>query len=142
MYISGVDEIKGLETIEETLEYYENLLTSGSTAEESIAKTQIRKLNKLYNKKIKETFKKVEVLDLKKKGAGTQKGEIKRHLKDEGSVTSWDAFKEYGITRLSHIIYMLRREGWVIKTTDITKTNRYGNLVTFAKYSINENETK
>ena len=60
-----------------------------------------------------------------------------RHLKEEGSITSWEAFMEYGITRLSAIIYDLRhKSGMSIKADNVTRTNRYGNLVNFSKYSL------
>ena len=67
----------------------------------------------------------------------TQKEAILGVLKEEGSITSWEAFKEFGITRLASIIHILREEGLDIVTNNITKVNRYGNLVNFAKYSIN-----
>ena len=38
----------------------------------------------------------------------TQKDRILRHLKDYGHITSWESFSEYGITRLSAIIYNLK----------------------------------
>ena len=66
----------------------------------------------------------------------TQKNIIEKRLKCKGSVTSWQAFIWYGITRLSAIIYCLRREGMDITTETITKRNRYGNTCTFAKYTL------
>ena len=38
----------------------------------------------------------------------TQKERILRHLVDYGHITSWEGFVEYGITRLSAIIYNLK----------------------------------
>ena len=35
---------------------------------------------------------------------------ILNHLKDFGSITSWEAIKDYGCTRLSHYIWLLRKE--------------------------------
>ena len=43
----------------------------------------------------------------------TQKEQILTHLKKYGSITSWDAIMEYGVTRLSHHIYCLRNEGFI-----------------------------
>ena len=34
---------------------------------------------------------------------------ILRHLRDYGTITSWEAIQEYGCTRLSHYIYLLKR---------------------------------
>lgn len=66
----------------------------------------------------------------------TQEKAILRHLNDFGSITSWKAFEEYGITRLSAIIYNLRHNGLFIKSENITLKNRYENVVTFSKYSL------
>lgn len=59
---------------------------------------------------------------------------IKKHLTKRGSITSWEAIKLYGCTRLSAKIYDLRAEGMDIKTDHVTKKNRYGYPVTFANY--------
>lgn len=64
----------------------------------------------------------------------TQTALIKKHLNKKGSITSWEAIQRYGCTRLSAKIYDLRKEGMNIKTEHVTKKNRYGYLVTFAKY--------
>ena len=62
-----------------------------------------------------------------------QKQEVLRHIKRYGSITSMEAFEKYGITRLSAIIYILRREYEII-TIMRTSINRYGNEVNFAEY--------
>lgn len=62
-----------------------------------------------------------------------QKQEVLRHIKRYGSITSMEAFEKYGITRLSAIIYILRRE-YEIVTIMRTSVNRYGNEVNFAEY--------
>ena len=64
----------------------------------------------------------------------TQTELIKKHLNRKGSITSWDAIKLYGCTRLSAKIYKLRNQGMKIKTEQVTKKNRYWYTVTFAKY--------
>ena len=63
-----------------------------------------------------------------------QKQAIAFHLKEYGNITSLDAIREYGVTRLSSIIYTLRNEGWIIISEPITRKNRFGNSVTLAKY--------
>lgn len=71
----------------------------------------------------------------------TQKEAIIRHLQDFGSITSMEAFSEYGITRLSHIIYTLRRDREMrIKSVPMTRINRYGNIVNFSKYTLIKND--
>lgn len=64
-----------------------------------------------------------------------QKQEVLRHIKRYGSITSMEAFEKYGITRLSAIIYILRRE-YEIVTIMRTSVNRYGNEVNFAEYRL------
>lgn len=66
----------------------------------------------------------------------TQKERILKHLQDFGSITSWEAIKEYGCTRLSAYIYLLRKDGYIIENKNVTTKNRYGDAVTFAKYQI------
>lgn len=64
----------------------------------------------------------------------SQREDIIRHLMTEGSITAWEAIKEYGSTRLSAIVYELRKQGWNIESEMVTAKNRYGNPVTFARY--------
>ena len=42
------------------------------------------------------------------------KDRILNHLEKYGSITSWEAIKEYGCTRLSQYIYLLRNEGYLV----------------------------
>lgn len=64
----------------------------------------------------------------------TQEEMIRKHLNKKGSITSLEAIKLYGCTRLSAKIYDLRNEGMAVRTDYVTKKNRFGYLVTFAKY--------
>lgn len=64
----------------------------------------------------------------------SQRDDIIRHLMTEGSITAWEAIKEYGCTCLSQRIYDLRKEGWNIESEMVTSKNRYGNTVQFARY--------
>ena len=65
----------------------------------------------------------------------TQKELIEKHLLKKGKITSWEAFKRYGITRLSHIIYVLRRKYDIISVST-TKKNRYGHYCTYSTYTL------
>ena len=47
------------------------------------------------------------------------------HLMKYGKITSKDAFKLYGNTRLSSSIYELRSQGYPIETVMIDGLNRY-----------------
>ncbi|MBQ6127117.1 DNA-binding protein [Candidatus Saccharibacteria bacterium] len=46
----------------------------------------------------------------------TQAGVILEHLLNHGSITSWEAVQQYRITRLSAVIYNLKKEGYPIQT--------------------------
>ena len=63
---------------------------------------------------------------------------ILKHLKEKGSVTSLQAFRDYGVTRLSAVIYELRQDGYNITSTMTARKNRYGDKVYFAKYELHE----
>ena len=60
---------------------------------------------------------------------------VLKHLEDFGSITSWEAIKEYGATRLSAIIYNLRKTyNLNIMTEEVNFVDRYGTSSSFAKY--------
>ena len=60
---------------------------------------------------------------------------VKRHLMNHGSITPNEAKEEYGIMRLSAIVFNLRHvDGWDIETQNVTVKNRFGNPTTYAKY--------
>lgn len=60
--------------------------------------------------------------------------QIINHLKRYGSITSLEAIEMYGATRLSAIIYNLRKQGYNIETMKMQFTDRYGNYSTYGKY--------
>ena len=64
------------------------------------------------------------------------KERILRHLRDYGTITSWEAIQEYGCTRLSHYIYLLKKEGHAISGVDEPFTNRYGEKSRFTRYRL------
>lgn len=64
----------------------------------------------------------------------TQQDMILNHIRTYGGITSQEAFKKYGVTRLSDVVYKLKRRGFVIEPETIKSTNRYGKKVHFARY--------
>lgn len=63
------------------------------------------------------------------------------HLLEKGNITSWEAIKEYGATRLSAIIFNLRHKyGLNIITDDIEFIDRFGSKASFAKYVLIKDE--
>jgi len=57
------------------------------------------------------------------------------HLKSFEHLTSFQAFKEYGITRLSAIIFTIRKDGYNITTKKESTTNRFNRNVEFGIYT-------
>lgn len=66
----------------------------------------------------------------------TQKEQVLNHLKTYGSLSSWDAIMEYGITRLSHIIYCLRNDGFIIPDKRVKVKTRLGRTTVISKYNL------
>ena len=64
----------------------------------------------------------------------TQEQKVLRHLQELGSITSWEAIMEYGVTRVSAHIHTLRKKGYEIESERITTKNRFGENCSFAKY--------
>lgn len=60
------------------------------------------------------------------------------HLKRKGNITSWEAIKEYGNTRLSATIFNLRKKGLNIVSCDKEGTNRYGDKIRYTVYFLME----
>lgn len=60
--------------------------------------------------------------------------EVLKHLQENGSITSMEAIELFGATRLSAIIFNLRRHGHNIVTVDKVGTDRYGHRVKYANY--------
>ena len=72
----------------------------------------------------------------------TQKETILKHLVNHGSITSWDAIMEYGITRLANYIFILRNEGYTIPSKSIKVTTRLGNRTTISEYYYKSTKVK
>lgn len=76
-----------------------------------------------------------------------QKQMVLDYIREFGSITPVDAFKDLGITRLAAVVCRLRREGHDINKEREHAYNRYGQKVRYARYSFgkgesNENQTR
>ena len=71
----------------------------------------------------------------------TQKEIVLRHLKENpNGLTPMQAFSYYGITRLAAKVFELKKDGVVIKTTDVKK--KVGKRIcVYAKYTLEERRT-
>lgn len=70
----------------------------------------------------------------------TQTNDILNFMKThKRGITSMDAFERFGATRLSGLIFQLRKQGHAIETKyEIVKT-RYGKKVEIARYILGSN---
>lgn len=66
---------------------------------------------------------------------------IKMHLEKYGRITTWEAIKEYGATRLSSVIYNLRHNyNMNIISKDIYFTDRYGTESNYVMYVLEKEQ--
>ena len=72
----------------------------------------------------------------------TQSERVLDYIKKFGSITTLEAFRDLGVTRLSARIYELRMQGEEIESTRITSRNRFGANCTYAKYFLRKEEKK
>ena len=66
----------------------------------------------------------------------TQSERVLDYMKEFGSISSLEAFKDLGITRLSARIYELERQGHNIERKQQSMRNRYNEKTTFTRYSV------
>ena len=67
-----------------------------------------------------------------------QKDLILKYMKDFGSITDREAVIDLGIGRLASRICDLRQDGYDIISEKAKERNRYGKIVHFARYRMNE----
>ena len=63
---------------------------------------------------------------------------VLEHLKTYGCITSLEAIEQYKATRLSAIIFNLRKRGLKIETIDIPFVDSYGTKSVYGKYVLVE----
>lgn len=67
----------------------------------------------------------------------TQKELILKYISDFGSITSFQAYADLGITQLATRIKELKAKGYNFETVPESNTNRYGKPVHYVRYFIN-----
>lgn len=70
----------------------------------------------------------------------TQADRVLDYIKKFGSITTLEAFRDLGVTRLSARIFELRDKSLNIDSTNVTSKNRYGENCTYAKYFIRKED--
>ena len=63
---------------------------------------------------------------------------VLNHLEKHGAITSLEAIELYSATRLSSIIYNLRKRGHDIVTEKIPFTDKYGTKSNYGKYILSD----
>ena len=64
----------------------------------------------------------------------TQKDRILEYIRKFGSISSFEAYADLGITQLGARIDQLQKDGHVFRTEWEHKKNRYGEDVSFKRY--------
>lgn len=68
----------------------------------------------------------------------TQKERIVEYIKKFGSISSYEAYADLGITQLGARIDQLKKDGYEFETEWESKKNRYGENTTYKRYKIAE----
>ena len=66
----------------------------------------------------------------------TQKDRILQYIRQYGSISSWEAYKDLGITQLGARIDSLKKEGYEFETEWECSTNRFGDKTEYKRYYI------
>lgn len=66
------------------------------------------------------------------------KQRILNHLLKFGTITSWEAIRDYGCTRISEYIRQLRADGYLIINVAEKGTNRFGEKTNWVRYTLVE----
>lgn len=70
---------------------------------------------------------------------GSQVGDVFYFLNEGNTLTSFEAWERFGITRLSSVIHIIRKEGYPISTEMKSVKTRYGSTK-IAVYSLDKEE--
>ena len=70
----------------------------------------------------------------------TQCDRILKYIRDFGSITSWQAYQDLGVTQLSARITNLQDRGYSFSRKAIKAKNRYGDNVRFYEYRLVDSE--
>ena len=84
---------------------------------------------------------KIEMLEKRpvREMSGTHYARVLNHLRVYGEIDSITAIREFGNTRLSATIHLLRQDGYNIESVNTPGKNRYGDTIHFVTYVLKEN---
>lgn len=63
-----------------------------------------------------------------------QKDRIINYIRQFGSISSWEAYSDLGITQLGARIDQLKKEGFKFRTEWESNTNRFGEKTEYKRY--------
>lgn len=69
-----------------------------------------------------------------------QASQVLEHLQEGHSITSMDAIRFFGITRISARIHQLKKQGHDIERRDITVFDKFGRRKTFGRWTLANTE--
>ena len=72
----------------------------------------------------------------KRRSTGTHYTRLLEYLKENETITSLQAIRDLGNTRLSATIFELRKDGYNITSKDIPVSNRWGGTTMVAEYEL------
>lgn len=64
----------------------------------------------------------------------TQRDRVINYIREFGSIPSWEAYKDLGITQLATRIKELKEQGYEFKTEWESSTNRFGEKTDYKRY--------
>lgn len=70
----------------------------------------------------------------------SQCSKILAYMEAYGSITPLDALREFSCMRLGARIWDLKHKGYAIRTDTVETTNRFGEPVRYARYTLIEDE--
>lgn len=66
----------------------------------------------------------------------TQRDRVLQYIRDFGSITSYQAYTDLGVTQLATRIFELKKRGYSFDKERINTKNRYGDNTHFDKYAL------
>lgn len=64
----------------------------------------------------------------------TQRDRVINYIREFGSISSWDAYRDLGITQLATRIKELKEQGYEFKTEWESRRNRFGEKTDYKRY--------
>lgn len=68
----------------------------------------------------------------------TQREKVLNYIRQFGFITSWQAYRDLGVTQLASRLYELKQQGYVFTKTRKNTTNRLGEKTHYGEYRLVE----